>query len=114
MDNWESDDWYQKVFAHINQSVEKGAVGIKIWKNIGMEIIKSSDHSYIMIDDLFFDPLFTFLIKDCSMASSTKPLWRKKEGSSLVNTAFFKNGDICENGVKFGFSGPTTIGRLLL
>jgi hypothetical protein len=61
MDNWESDDWYQNVFAHIYQSVEKGAVGIKIWKNIGMEIIKSSDQSYLMIDDLFFDPLFKFL-----------------------------------------------------
>ena len=61
MDNWESDNWYQKTFTHIKKSVEKGAVGIKIWKNIGMEIVKSSDHSYLMIDDLFFDPLFKFL-----------------------------------------------------
>ncbi|HUI33619.1 MAG TPA: amidohydrolase family protein [Dysgonamonadaceae bacterium] len=61
MDNWESDNWYQKTFTHIKKSVEKGAVGIKIWKNIGMEIVKSSDHTYLMIDDLFFDPLFKFL-----------------------------------------------------
>lgn len=61
MDGWESDNWYQKTFTQIKQSIEKGAVGIKIWKNIGMEIIKSSDHSYLMIDDLFFDPLFKFL-----------------------------------------------------
>lgn len=61
MNNWESDNWYQKTLTHIKQSIEKGAVGIKIWKNIGMEIIKSSDQSYLMIDDLFFDPLFKFL-----------------------------------------------------
>ena len=61
MDNCESDNWYQKVLSHVRKSVEKGAVGIKIWKNIGMEIIKSSDNSYLMIDDLFFDPLFKFI-----------------------------------------------------
>ena len=61
MVNWESDHWYPKVFTHIQQSVENGAVGIKLWKNIGMEIIKSTDKSYLMIDDPFFDPLFQFL-----------------------------------------------------
>lgn len=61
MKNWETDGWYEKVFRRINQSVAKGAVGVKIWKNIGMEIIKSSDQSYLMIDDVFFDPLFKFL-----------------------------------------------------
>ena len=96
MDHWESDDWYQKVFAHINQSVEKGAVGIKIWKNIGMEIIKSSDHSYIMIDDLFFDPLFTFLnenkIPVLSHLGEPKNCWLPLEGmTSNRNRLYYTN-----------------------
>ena len=53
--------WYDKVFAGINKSIENKAAGIKIWKNIGMEILKPSDQSYLMIDDPFFDPLFTYL-----------------------------------------------------
>ena len=55
MDGWENEGWYEKTFARIKKSREKGAVGVKIWKNIGMEIIKSSDKSYLMIDDTFFD-----------------------------------------------------------
>lgn len=61
MDGWESDCWYQKLFDRIKKSIQNGAVGVKIWKNIGMEIIKPSDQSYLMIDDLFFEPLFNYL-----------------------------------------------------
>lgn len=61
MSNWENEDWYEKTTEDIYKTIDKGAVGVKIWKNIGMEIIKSSDQSYLMIDDLFFEPLFNFL-----------------------------------------------------
>ena len=64
MDHWEKEDWYSITIASISQSMEKGAVGVKIWKNIGMEIIKSSDKSYLMIDDPFFNPLFHFLTEN--------------------------------------------------
>ena len=60
MNGWENEVWYEKTIRGISQSLEKGAVGVKIWKNIGMEIIKPSDKSYLMIDDAFFDPLFNF------------------------------------------------------
>lgn len=61
MDGWKNKGWYEKTFARIKKSMKKGAVGVKIWKNIGMEIIKSSDKLYLMIDDTFFDPLFKYL-----------------------------------------------------
>jgi len=61
MDEWEKDGWYEKIFNQINKSIEKGAVGVKIWKNIGMEITESLNNRYLMIDDSFFDPLFNFL-----------------------------------------------------
>ena len=61
MEGWENEGWYEKVFARIKKSMEKGAVGIKIWKNIGMEIRKSSDNAFLMIDDQFFEPLLTYL-----------------------------------------------------
>ncbi len=64
MDEWEKDGWYDKIFNQINKSIEKGAVGVKIWKNIGMEITEPLNNRYLMIDDSFFDPLFNFLIKN--------------------------------------------------
>lgn len=63
MDNWEKANWNENVFLSIKQSMLNGAVGVKIWKNIGMEILKP-DQSFLMIDDPFFVPLFDFLQKN--------------------------------------------------
>lgn len=60
MDGWTRPDWYHKTMDQIKRSVQNGAVGIKLWKNIGMEILKE-DKSYLLIDDPFFDQLFRFL-----------------------------------------------------
>lgn len=93
MDNCESNNWYKKVFTRIRQSIEKGAVGIKIWKNIGMEIIKSSDNSYLMIDDLFFDPLFEFLSENkipvLAHLGEPKNCWLPLEGMTSNRNRFY-------------------------
>ncbi len=60
MNNWTETNWYNDVLASIKKSIQNGAVGIKIWKNIGMGILKP-DRSFLMIDDPFFIPLFEFL-----------------------------------------------------
>lgn len=62
MTGWEEDGWLSSRISALERSIHQGAVGVKIWKNIGMEIRKSSDNSYLMIDDPFFDPLFDFFI----------------------------------------------------
>jgi len=61
MDGWEKKGWMQKIKEGIEKSINNGAVGVKIWKNIGMEVIKSDEGTYLLIDDLFFCPLFEFL-----------------------------------------------------
>lgn len=61
MEGWESAGWYEKVFNHLTNALAKGAVGVKVWKNIGMELLKQ-DGSYLMFDDSFFDPLIHYLI----------------------------------------------------
>ncbi len=60
MNGWEEEGWMDKVLHQIETSMQNGALGIKLWKNIGMEIIKS-DGTYLMIDDPFFYPLFQYL-----------------------------------------------------
>ena len=60
MDGWQNSGWMERTLERINCSVQHGAVGVKIWKNIGMEIRKA-DGSFLMIDDDIFAQLFTFL-----------------------------------------------------
>jgi hypothetical protein len=45
------------VIKQIDQNFAEGAVAVKIWKNIGMEI-KDRNGKYIMADDPKFDPIY--------------------------------------------------------
>lgn len=60
MADWQSEGWMNSVKEHILHSMHRGALGVKLWKNIGMEIRKP-DGSFLMIDDAVFAPLFSFL-----------------------------------------------------
>ena len=59
---FEAPDYIDKVLARIDRDVANGAVACKAWKNIGMEIKKSSGE-FIMIDDPVFDPIYEHLTK---------------------------------------------------
>ncbi len=60
---FEEPGWEDSVISYLKQSFSNGAVGIKVWKNIGMDE-KTSDGRYILIDDPVFDNIFTFLEKN--------------------------------------------------
>jgi len=46
----------------LDHDFAQGAVAVKIWKNIGMEI-KNSDGSYVLADDPRFDPIYQDIAK---------------------------------------------------
>ena len=46
-----------RAIQQINDDFSQGAVAVKIWKNIGMEI-KKSDGTYVMPDDPIFEPIY--------------------------------------------------------
>jgi predicted TIM-barrel fold metal-dependent hydrolase len=52
--------WQNSVIRHLKESFEKGAVGVKVWKNIGMGQ-KSIEGKDVFIDDPIFDPVFSYL-----------------------------------------------------
>ncbi len=52
--------WSDREIAYLKKSFGSGALGIKIWKNIGMTI-KDKDSNYIMVDNPVFDPIFKYL-----------------------------------------------------
>ncbi|MCC5943078.1 MAG: amidohydrolase family protein [Balneolaceae bacterium] len=61
LENWDDADlWVETTIAYLEESIEKGAIGVKFWKNIGMEF-KNAAGDFVMIDDPQFDPVFEFL-----------------------------------------------------
>jgi len=61
MSNWDSPDWTELTIRHIKESFAKGALGIKVWKNIGM-VEKDKYGKFIMIDDPRFDSVIQYII----------------------------------------------------
>ena len=57
---FEAPDYADRVIDLLDQDVKDGAVACKIWKNIGMEIRKSTGEC-ILSDDPVFDPIYEHL-----------------------------------------------------
>ena len=55
LDNFNNQGWQEEVISYIKQSVENGAVGVKVWKNIGF-FLKDEKGQLVMIDHPRFDP----------------------------------------------------------
>lgn len=58
---WDSAGWADEVIARLKRSFENGALGIKLWKNIGM-VYKDSAGQFIMADNPKFDPVIEYII----------------------------------------------------
>lgn len=59
---WDSSDWSDQTISLLDSSFAQGALGIKLWKNIGM-VYKDSSGNFIMIDDPKFDAVINHIIK---------------------------------------------------
>lgn len=60
--NWQQPNWVQKVIDQLKNDFARGAIGVKIWKSIGMTY-KDSAGNFIMIDHPRFDSIFRFIIE---------------------------------------------------
>ena len=60
MQGWDKPDWQEKTIEWLHSAFEKGAAGVKVWKDIGMEY-KDRDGNFIMIDNPRFDPVFDYI-----------------------------------------------------
>jgi len=58
--NWKNDAWQAETIRHLGSSFDSGAVGVKVWKNIGMEL-KDGQGKFVMIDHPKFDTIFRFI-----------------------------------------------------
>jgi predicted TIM-barrel fold metal-dependent hydrolase len=56
-------DFSQKTVEKLSHEFAEGAIAVKIWKNIGMEI-KTPDGRYVMPDDPAFQPIYRAIAKN--------------------------------------------------
>ena len=53
-------DWQKKTIEWLQKGFDAGAIGVKVWKDIGM-VHRNADSSFIMVDDPRLDPIFDFI-----------------------------------------------------
>ncbi|MBT0812874.1 amidohydrolase family protein [Litoribacter ruber] len=60
VEGWEDEHWETKALNEIKKGLDDGAAGVKIWKNIGMDL-KDQHGDFVMIDHPKFDSIFQYL-----------------------------------------------------
>jgi predicted TIM-barrel fold metal-dependent hydrolase len=87
-------DYVDQVKRWLDASFEKGAVMVKIWKEVGMEI-KDRQGRFILPDDPLFDPIYAFLAERGKplLAHLAEPLdaWRPLDPESVHYSYYSKN-----------------------
>lgn len=78
LEDWDDPNWSDNVIRQLKNDFANGALGVKVWKNIGM-VERDSRGELIMLDHPKFDPIFQF-IKDhnkvlLSHAGEPKNCW---------------------------------------
>jgi predicted TIM-barrel fold metal-dependent hydrolase len=60
VEGFQSPGWSAAVVRDIDAAIAQGAVGVKIWKNVGMSL-RDPDGRYVMVDDHRLDPIVAHL-----------------------------------------------------
>lgn len=59
---WDDSNWQQNQLDYLKESFDKGAIAVKVWKNVGMEL-RDKNGKFILIGDARFDPIIDYLAK---------------------------------------------------
>lgn len=60
LDNFNEQVWEQQTLSFLQNSFSRGAIAVKVWKNIGMEL-RDREGNLVMIDDPRFDPVLDYI-----------------------------------------------------
>lgn len=61
MEGFEEPGWAEGVIQKLREDLDQGAVGFKIWKDIGMTFQDSLGH-FVFLDDPLFEPVLDFMV----------------------------------------------------
>lgn len=62
LENWGEPDWAAAAVAGLERDFARGALGVKVWKDVGM-VLRDPNDAFVMIDDSRFDPVFRFVME---------------------------------------------------
>ncbi|MBK5279746.1 MAG: amidohydrolase family protein [Bacteroidia bacterium] len=93
--HWDSANWADEIISQLKNSFANGALGIKLWKNIGMVYKDSADH-FIMLDNPKFDPVIQYIIDEdktiMGHLGEPKNCWLPLDQMTVNNDrSYFKN-----------------------
>src|SRR5690606_15926380 len=60
LENYNAPEWEEETLAFLKNSFSRGAIAVKVWKNIGMGL-KDEEGHLVMIDNSRFDPILDFI-----------------------------------------------------
>lgn len=63
LENFNKEGWQEEAIAYLKSSIAKGAIAVKVWKNIGF-FLKDKEGKLVMIDDPRFDPILNYLAQN--------------------------------------------------
>ncbi len=95
MENFQEQGWIERVIQGLQKDFEEGAIGVKVWKDIGMTF-RDSLGNFVFLDDPLFEPILNFI------AASEKPMiahigepkncWLPLDSMTVKNDkSYFKN-----------------------
>ena len=61
--DWNDGDWELKTLAALRRSFDEGAIAVKIWKNVGMDL-RDKNGKLVFIDNPRFDTILNFIEKN--------------------------------------------------
>ena len=61
--DWGKPGFAQNAIQQLERGLANGAVGVKIWKDLGFDY-KDQNGKWVMIDDPVFDPIFQYLVEN--------------------------------------------------
>ena len=92
---WNGPDWEKKTIEELERNISGSAVGVKLWKNIGMTE-RDRNGNFIMISNSRFDPVISFLEKQglplTGHFGEPKNCWLPLDSMTVSNDRrYFKN-----------------------
>jgi len=59
--DWSNDNWAENTITGLKKSFSDGAIAVKIWKNIGMDL-KDENEKFVMVDNVQLDTILDYLV----------------------------------------------------
>jgi hypothetical protein len=108
--------WHDRVKKFLKYGFDNGALAVKVWKEVGMQV-KNPDGGFIQVDDPVFDPIFEYIKQE------GKPLfthigdpvdnWLSMGPDGKQNYWYTEGADITKNRIG-EFRGQVSYDKLML